>query len=180
MRGVMAVGANQRSWKRRRMHYAQLGSARLRVRRAPRRNWGKKDVSMKMQRCEDSRGVMVPCAGEGHEGHRMVPLSECWADLDGEPFRAYYCHSCTSRMLIAAARAMDIVTAVKAAAIALRAAASDGDPNLVDKVSGRAEELADRAAAELDQFIACNQAAQEQADELASALDDLLLILSRR
>lgn len=49
---------------------------------------------MRLSKCTDTHGQHVVCAhcGAPHK------LDESTADLDGEPFRAYYCPTCATRL----------------------------------------------------------------------------------
>lgn len=45
---------------------------------------------MRLQQVEDTHGQRVFC----YQCGVAMPLAGCWADLDGEPWKAYYCDKC--------------------------------------------------------------------------------------
>jgi hypothetical protein len=45
---------------------------------------------MRIERCKDTHGQRVRCQCCG----AIVRLDVAYADLDGEPFKAYYCPDC--------------------------------------------------------------------------------------
>jgi hypothetical protein len=53
----------------------------------------------------------VLCCASNHSGSRMFVLAAGYADLDGEPYRAYYCDGCAARLNPAAVLASTIRTA---------------------------------------------------------------------
>lgn len=50
---------------------------------------------MRLVQCEDTKGQVVSCV----QCNRPVSLRFAQADLDGEPFKTYYCPGCVQELL---------------------------------------------------------------------------------
>lgn len=48
------------------------------------------------------------CIGAQHTGPKMFKLNEGFADLDGEPFKAYYCRACAVQIAPEQVHALEV------------------------------------------------------------------------